>query len=103
MDYYVYVLVRKDIPLRAQAVQACHACYDGQLTKRKSCNLVLLNVEDENDLQKYATLCRDQDIKFEMFYEPDYDLGWTALATMPLKGEKRSLFKDLNLWSGDVA
>lgn len=26
--YYVYVLVRTDIPLHAQAVQACHAALE---------------------------------------------------------------------------
>lgn len=38
------------------------------------------------------------DIEFEMFYEPDYDTGYTAIATRPLIGKERKPLSKYTLY-----
>lgn len=101
---YTYVFVRADIPLSYQIVQACHACLERGLSL-PVCNkpdqtsfLILFSVKDEQDLKQKADYLDRHDISFSMFYEPDYDTGYTAICTEPIYGEQRKLFKKFKLW-----
>jgi hypothetical protein len=55
--------------------------------------LVLLGVRDEQEL--FQTLCRLEalGITFKVFREPDRNNELTAIATAPLSGATRKLFK----------
>ena len=99
---YVYVLVRTDLPLPQQAVQATHAAmisarklFPEQLTFTP--NLVLCQLPDGESLQTaHETLVR-QRVPCVPYFEPDYGNAMTAIATGPLVGEQRKLLKGYKL------
>jgi len=59
--------------------------------------LVALSVKNEDALKKVSDLLENQGIKFEMFYEPDFDYGYTALCTEPVDFGKYKIFGKYNL------
>jgi hypothetical protein len=59
--------------------------------------LVALSVKNEAGLIKVSELLEQQEIKFKMFYEPDYNYGYTALCTEPVDFGKYTLFDRYNL------
>lgn len=101
---YTYQFVRKDIPLHAQLVQTAHAALEMGLSlpdsdkPRQTSFLILFEVKDESDLKKKADYLDQHGIKYHMFFEPDYDMGYSAICTEPIYGEKRKLFKKFKLW-----
>jgi len=107
----VYVFVRKDIPIFAQAVQVGHACLEaGRLFhddfSRHTSHLVLLRVKDEWELEKVMKVCSAEDARYHCFFEPDRDsLGgedpsFTALCTEPLlKKDWAEVFESYELWN----
>ena len=106
---YIYVMVRKDLPIWDQMVQVGHACFDGgKHFSRKwkpETHLILLQVENEKELNEWQERLSEKEVKFTTFYEPDPALeidenpmGHTALCTEPLKGRKRDIFKDCVMW-----
>ena len=103
---YIYVLVRKDLPLADQVVQVGHACYDaGHFWGKKGVHLILLQVENEKELMKWVDSLNIVHIKHTTFYEPDpaeeindQPMGCTALCTEPLHGKRREIFADCVLW-----
>lgn len=84
---YAYVIVRTDIPLHQQLVQAAHAAhYAGFRTKEPDeiCSLITLQVANEWELfQAFRHLAMNQ-INVIPFFEPDWDMGLSAIATEPL-------------------
>ena len=83
---YVYVIVRKDIPMEQQVVQVAHATLEcGFKFNRpdKVCHIVVLEVANSDELMKASEQLLFKDINYTMFYEPDYDIGYSALATEP--------------------
>ena len=99
---YVYVLVRKDLPAIKKLIQASHACLEAGFVFKpipgKTCHLVIMEVKKQEDLKRiFYELRDDQYINSCMFFEPDFDLGFTVLATEPLIGEKRKFFKKFKL------
>ena len=100
---WVYVFIRKDIPINYQLVQVGHACLESGRVYRKLTddvtNLVLLEVKDENELLKAKEYLTSKNIDNVMFHEPDFDnLGFTAIATKPVLQEERVIFKKYQLW-----
>lgn len=93
---YVYVLVRADIPLEQQAVQACHASlHVGYAEDEPSSppNLVLLTVPSESRLLAVANDLDKQGLRYSLFNEPDGGMGFSALATRVIQSAKeRRLF-----------
>lgn len=95
--------MRKDIPLHAQLVQSAHAALelgfklDNTKKPDKTSFLILLEAKDQNELFKIKDLMDRYEIDTHMFYEPDYDMGYTAICTEPIY-DKRNLFKKFNLW-----
>jgi len=98
---YTYVLVRKDIPTEDALVQSCHACLQaGQsFGQFPGDHLVLLSVKDEEALLKTEEMLAQKGINFEIFWEPDDNMGFTALCTEPLMKESRKLFRKYQCWT----
>jgi hypothetical protein len=118
-NFYVYVFIRKDIPLEHQVTQACHAAleigYDHNRPETPT-YLITISVANELALRKIETKLSRLDIKTHMFWEPDplphmfwepdplpsdheTPMGHTALATEPLSGAIRQEFSDFQLWT----
>lgn len=101
---YTYVFVRRDIPLHAQLVQSAHAALELGLQLSpdkkpdKTSFLILLNADNQSHLNEIARYLDDHDIEFHKFFEPDYDMGYTAICTEPLSQDKRKYFRKFNLW-----
>lgn len=95
----VYVIVRKDIPLRMQLVQASHAAIQATtLFPSHEPNLVVLEVADQVELIFHRDRLKDAGIDCAAFYEPDNDLGYTAVGTGPLDAAMRRYMKGLRSW-----
>ena len=111
---YIYVFVRKDIPIWAQVVQTGHACLEaGRLFNQDfgvhMPSLVLLRVENEWDLMWAHRICGNAGIRSFVFWEPDRkslggeDPGHTALCTEPLTSDEwKKTFEDFELWTAEI-
>jgi hypothetical protein len=66
-------------------------------------NLVLIGVPDKAALFRVINKLNDNAIGHEVFYEPDDNLGLTAVATYPLTQEQRRCLSNYRLWRNDVA
>lgn len=102
--YYTYVVVRKDIPHVYQIIQAAHAVQEQALkfpTPTGGTNhMVLLKAKDADQLMTHTVSVRDKDINMLLFYEPDYDTGFTAAASEPLHKDdpRRAAFRALEMY-----
>lgn len=96
-EMYTYCFVRKDIPMFAQLVQLGHACLQRPAPDQVN-NLILFEVKNEDHLVQTKAYLESRGIDAYMFYEPDYDMGYTAIATEPIEGEDRKMFAKFNLW-----
>ena len=99
---YMYVLIRTDLTPAQQTVQAIHAgmqavAQHGGLTH--DTRLSLLSVHSLEELEEWARRCHEQGISFELFHEPDHDIGWSALATAPISAEQGRVFRRARLWT----
>jgi len=65
--------------------------------------LVLIGVPDKAALFRVINKLNDNAIGHEVFYEPDDNLGLTAVATYPLTQEQRRCLSNYRLWNSDVA
>lgn len=95
------MFIRQDLPLHAQLVQACHASLELGFRKSpldKTSFLILLTVKNQEELQKTKEYLDMNEVDSYMFFEPDFDMGFTALCTEAIFGEKRKLFKKFKLW-----
>lgn len=98
---YTHVVIRRDISVEQQVVQGIHAAMAataqfGGLTSET--RLVLMSVEDEEELLSLADKLHYSNIEFSLFKEPDYKMGFSALATSPGIISDRKMFKKLPLW-----
>lgn len=98
---YVYILVREDLTIAQQGVQVAHA---GMLAISKhgglkeDTRLVVLKVKNQQQLLDYFDMSKDNGLKAEKFFEPDYDIFWSAMSTAPISREEGKIFKKLPLW-----
>lgn len=95
------MLVRTDIPLAQQVVQVGHACLEAGRRfdwPEETCNLVVLAVPTQRDLQIRVERACLAGIRIAVFDEPDDALGITAACTEPLTGAARRIFRRLPLW-----
>ena len=100
---YVYVFVRKDLPLSQQIVQSNHASLEagikfGSDNIEEPSSLILISVKNKAQLEKALEDLKTKEIKTVSFYEPDWDYGFTAFATEPLTIDKKQLLKMYQLW-----
>jgi hypothetical protein len=97
----VYVLVRVDIPLADQIVQAGHACLEAGFKYDRPdriIHLVLLQVGSERQLRERLSRLDAAGIGYVPFHEPDDGMGCTAACTEPLAGLYRRVFHGMRLW-----
>jgi hypothetical protein len=82
-------------------VQASHACFEMSREFKPDpqaiSHIILLSIKDEEHLIKTKQYLDMHNIKSTIFYEPDDNMGYTAIATEPLFNSK-NLFKKYNLW-----
>ena len=63
-------------------------------------HLILLGAKSEAQLLDISQALKLQDIKFSLFFEPDYDTGYTSLTTEPLySDEARKYFRKFKLYT----
>lgn len=98
---YCYVLVREDLSLEQQTVQAIHAAMaataeHGGLTP--ATRLALVSVKDRSHLLAMAGKLEQAGARFSLFEEPDHGIGFSALATAPGFHKDFRLLHRLPLW-----
>jgi hypothetical protein len=104
MTPYVYVAVRSDLTSAQQLVQAAHATQESgaQFGCPEHCHMVVFEVNGIEGLKKFCEVCGNAGIQYSLFYEPDYDLGYTAACTEPIMGQARSHFRRFQLFGGQT-
>jgi hypothetical protein len=77
----LYAIGRKDLPPGLRAAQLSHACIEWTATfGRPPENLVLLEVENEEELNRVWAAMQILDAPYVAFHEPDLDDALTAVA-----------------------
>ena len=100
---YTYLFIRKDLSNPQQIVQASHAALQAGNRFGEHSHLVLIGVESEDQLYKAADHLEQHQIEFEMFHEPDFDTGHTAICTRPLAGSERRPLRRFQLMKAEDA
>ena len=98
------MFVRQDISLAQQIVQSNHATFElarrlphpQNLEITPSC--IVIGVPNKTALYRVIEKLRANDIAHELFYEPDFDMGLSAVATVPLGQELRRKLSNYRLW-----
>jgi len=104
MDHpYTYVFIRTDLSLAQQMVQLSHAALEAGKTLHGSddpiSSIIMLPAKNKAELHEIAQRLERYDIKYTMFKEPDFDMGHSAIATMPIKDMKtRRIMTKYNLY-----
>lgn len=97
---YVYVVVRSDISSEQQIVQASHAILEASqkfgYPKHKT-SIIILEAKNKEDLFSAHHYLNKNNINNYMFYEPDFEMGESALATEALYGENRKILRKFKL------
>ena len=90
---YMYIFIREDLTGPQRIVQASHAAHEAGHEFGKpddgSTHIVLIGIKTQECLLTAAQHLERHDIPYRMFHEPDYDTGFTAIATKPLIGAER--------------
>lgn len=84
---YVYVLIRTDISFEQQLVQASHAALEAGFRFKapdEVASVIVLSVPSRQALLDASARLKTKGIDHELFFEPDFDMGHSALATRPL-------------------
>ena len=96
--------MRGDLPFSQQAVQACHACIESARTLLPPSDphptLVLCAVKSETRLWLVFKRLERLGIALRPFREPDRGGELTALATGPVRGDQRHLFRQYQCLRG---
>lgn len=98
---YVYVFIRTDIPIADQIVQVSHASLEAGskfLQTHDSPYVVLIGIKNSEELLDVQDLLNIRNIDYSMFYEPDDNMGYTAICTSPVSRKRKGIFKNFNLW-----
>ena len=99
---YVYVIVRKDLSPAQKAVQSCHACIEvarNYISKdEEHPSVVICEVKSEDKLKIIMSELEGK-VKFKTFQESDMNDQFTALASEPICGAQRGLFRRFQLIS----
>lgn len=104
MNSHIYAFIREDLSPEQKIVQLGHACHEaGKLLSRDEhkdvSSMVLLSAHDEKDLKSIARKIDCAGIEFHMFFEPDNDMGFSAICTRPIVTDReRALFRKWDLY-----
>jgi hypothetical protein len=97
MSEYIYLFVRKDLSQPQQIIQSCHAIDTLKYVRQHEVpNIVLLGVESQDKLYDIMDYLTENEVAAEIFHEPDVD-EHTAVATYPVTGEHRHLFRKFKM------
>jgi hypothetical protein len=103
---YTYVLVRRDISLAQQLVQSNHASWEAGLAFESpghTCSMVICTVADQNELLEAAERLHRHGIEHQVFFEPDFGMGYSALCTRALTTKKeRYAMSKYPLWGKEA-
>ena len=90
------------MPLSDQIVQVGHACLEAgrRFEPAGDCHLVILTVADQIEMAQGIDRLAAINLQCAAFYEPDDNLGLTAICTEPISDQRRRFFRHYLLWSG---
>lgn len=91
MRPYTYVIVRTDLSPAEQIVQACHAALEAGFAftaPAETSSLIVLAVAGKAELLEAAERLELNGIETQLFFEPDFDMGYSALATRTVTTKK---------------
>lgn len=97
------MFIRQDLPLAQQLVQSNHATFklaSGLQPEGGIPNIVVIGVPDVRALSRVLAKLKQHQIVHAPFYEPDFDYGFTAIATAPLNEVSRQVLSNYRLYSG---
>lgn len=100
-ERYVFVFIRQDIPVSQQIVQSNHATlslaslYPIQGTP----NIVVIGVPNEAALRRAEKKLEEFRIPYFAWIEPDFDLGFTAITTLPLDRSEKAVLANYRVYS----
>jgi hypothetical protein len=58
----------------------------------------MLSIANEEKLLMIKDELDERGIQSYMFFEPDYNMGYTAICTEPIYNDDRKYFKKFQLW-----
>jgi hypothetical protein len=95
MTLYSYIVCRRDMNASYQAVQSAHAAMEMGFrctqVPASPVHIVLLGISNQDELLKLSDKLQKAGVRFELFYEPDYNTGYTALCTYPSEDKVKAL------------
>lgn len=104
---YTYVLIRRDISLAQQVVQSNHAAWEAGLAfeaPAQTCSIVVCSVAGQKELLEAAGRLHRYGIEHQVFFEPDFGMGYSALCTRALASKKeRYVLSKYPLWGKEDA
>ena len=59
---------------------------------------ITIGVPDKAALFRVVEKLRSHDIGHQVFYEPDFNMGLSAVATVPIEGAQRRALSNYRLW-----
>lgn len=89
---YTYVLIRLDIPLEQQMVQSCHAALEAGFAFEApavTSSLIVCTVPDQAALLEARERLARYGIRSQVFFEPSWEMGHSALASEPIFERKK--------------
>ena len=66
-------------------------------------NIVLIGVPDKAALERTQRKLADAGILHAAWEEPDFDLGFTAIATVPITREQKQVLANYRLWRSPIS
>jgi hypothetical protein len=97
----MYIFIREDLSQAQKIVQASHAALEAGFVYDQpngSTHIVLIGAKNQEALLGVRQHLENCGIDFQIFHEPDYDTGYTAIATKPLYGDERLPLKKYSLF-----
>lgn len=103
MHRYVYLIIRTDLPLAQQIIQTAHAAQECGLYLSdpgpEPDYICMLAVPDEDALLELGVRIQTAGVQYRLICEPDLGNQATAIATEPITGSRRKLFRGAMLWT----
>ena len=59
---------------------------------------VVIGVPDKAALFRAIEKLKKYDIGHQVFYEPDFNMGLSAVATVPIEGQQRRALSNYGIW-----
>jgi hypothetical protein len=99
---YVYAIIRRDISIEQQLVQVGHAALEAGRShyapSEPIASFIVLEVPHKEALLDAARKLSSLGIEHSLFFEPDFGMEHSALASRPVRGKERHIFRRWPLW-----